>query len=97
MASGGKRQGAGRKPSTIKGLVKHLGKFDAEALFVKIKGREKWEELAESDDENVRLKTLIYLTDRAYGKVSQPISGPNDGPIVVRSLNDFYAGLVEKK
>ena len=65
----------------MKGLVKKLGKFDAEALFCQIKGREKWQELANSEDENVRLKALIYLTDRAYGKVTQPISGPEGGPI----------------
>jgi hypothetical protein len=70
---GGKRPGAGRKPSTLKAVLAKCGKLDAEALFLRIKGKEKWEALVNSKDENIRLRALIYLTDRAYGKVAQPL------------------------
>lgn len=73
MPRGGKRENAGRKPCTIKGLAKHLGKFDAELILAKINGGQKWIQLATSEDENVSLKAMIYLTDRAYGKPPQEL------------------------
>lgn len=75
MAKGGKRAGAGRKPSTLKGLVKKLGKFDAEALLAKINQNQKWQQLANSEDQRIVLETLKYLSDRAYGKAKQTIEG----------------------
>lgn len=84
MAAGGKRKGAGRKPSTIKGLVKKLGKFDAEALLAKINGNQKWLELSSCGDPRVELEVMKYLTDRAYGKVTQPLM--HSGKITLEDL-----------
>jgi hypothetical protein len=44
-----------------------------------------------------KVQAAAEVADRVEGKITQPISGPDEGPIVVRSLNDFYAGLAEKK
>jgi hypothetical protein len=40
-----------------------------------------------------KVNAAAELADRVEGKITQPISGPDEGPIVVRSLNDFYADL----
>jgi hypothetical protein len=32
-----------------------------------------WAELLKSKDENIKLKALIYLSDRAYGKPTQEV------------------------
>jgi hypothetical protein len=84
MAHGGKRENAGRKPSTFKGVAKKLGKFQAEVLLSKINGNQRWIELATSDDENVSLKAMIYLTDRAYGKAIQPLN--HSGTVTLEQL-----------
>jgi hypothetical protein len=84
MAAGGKRAGAGRKPSTIKGLVKKLGKFDAEALLSKINGNQKWIDLASCGEPRVELEVMKYLTDRAYGKVTQPLD--HSGRVTLEQL-----------
>jgi hypothetical protein len=70
---GGKRPGAGRKPSTIKGIAKKLPRETAEILLTEINANSKWVVLADSKDERIRLETLKYLTDRAYGKPRQSI------------------------
>jgi hypothetical protein len=62
---GGKRAGAGRKPSTLKGIARKLPKETAEILLAEIKAESKWKQLASSDDERIVLDTLKYLTDRA--------------------------------
>ncbi|MGB8030266.1 MAG: hypothetical protein WCF30_11435 [Terracidiphilus sp.] len=82
---GGKRPGAGRKPSTLKGIAKRLPRETAELLLAEIKAHEKWVRLAGSADERIVLETLKYLTDRAYGKPNQTISGADgDGPVIVK-------------
>jgi hypothetical protein len=70
---GGKRPGAGRKPSTIKGITKKLPRESAELLLSEINAQSKWIALANSKDERIALETLKYLTDRAYGKARQSI------------------------
>jgi hypothetical protein len=40
-----------------------------------------------------KVNAAAEVADRVEGKITQPISGPDEGPIIVRSLNDFYAGL----
>jgi hypothetical protein len=40
-----------------------------------------------------KVQAAAEVADRVEGKITQPISGPDEGPIIVRSLNDFYAGL----
>lgn len=76
---GGKRPGAGRKPSTIKGIAKKLPKESAEILLTEINANSKWVSLSNSADERIQLETLKYLTDRAYGKARQAIRATVDG------------------
>ena len=80
---GGKRKGAGRKPSTLKGVLKCLPKQSAELILQEINAQQKWKDLLGCPDLNIQLKALMYLTDRAYGKAAQAIehSGPDGGPI----------------
>ena len=40
---------------------------------------------------NGEVKAAAELADRVEGKVTLPLSGPDGGPIAVRTLNDFYA------
>jgi hypothetical protein len=85
---GGKRAGAGRKPSTIKGIARKLPRESAELILAEIKANHKWVELAQSDDERIVLDTLKYLTDRAHGKASQAVemkhSSDEDSPMKMR-------------
>jgi hypothetical protein len=89
---GGKRPGAGRKQSTIKGIAKKLPKETTELLLAEINANSKWITLANSSDERIQLETLKYLTDRAYGKSRQAIdtSGLTGYPIqfVTKSILD---------
>ncbi len=89
---GGKRLGAGRKPSTIKGIARRLPKESAELLLVEINAQSKWISLADSTDERIVLETLKYLTDRAYGKTRQAIEASAEQgtelQFVVRSILD---------
>jgi hypothetical protein len=89
---GGKRPGAGRKPSTIKGIAKKLPRESAEVLLAEINANSKWVSLANSADERIVLDTLKYLSDRAYGKARQSIEASavlETGPqFVVRSILD---------
>lgn len=80
---GGKRAGAGRKPSTLSGIAKKLPRETAELLLAEIKANHKWVELADSDDERIVLETLKYLTDRAHGKARQSmeVMGEDGGPV----------------
>ena len=91
---GGKRPGAGRKPSTLKGIAKKLPRESAELLLSEINANAKWIALANSDDERIQLEVLKYLSDRAYGKPRQAIEA---SAVVaahsVRTLDDFYTGL----
>lgn len=83
---GGKRAGAGRKPSTLKGVLKNLSSDTAELILQKIKAEDKWVKLAGSRDERIQLETLKYLTDRAFGKPKQSMehSGSEGGPIIFK-------------
>jgi hypothetical protein len=80
-ARGGKRPGAGRKPSTIKGITKKLPRESAELLLAEINANSMWLVLAKSKDERIRLETLKYLTDRAYGKARQSIDATAVGTL----------------
>lgn len=91
---GGKRQGAGRKPSTIKGLTAKLPKETAHLILDTIRANQKWVSLADSDDERIVLETLKYLTDRAHGKARQSVehSGEGGGPIRADVRISFVKG-----
>jgi hypothetical protein len=78
---GGKRPGAGRKPSTLSGIAKRLPAETAELLLSEIKAHSKWLALANSDDERIVLEAMKYLTDRAYGKARQSIDASAVGTL----------------
>ena len=86
MAKGGKRAGAGRKPSTIKGIAKRLPADSAALILTEIRANQRWVELANSEDERIRLDTLKYLTDRAHGKAPQSIDLGNKDNVPFRVL-----------
>ena len=90
---GGKRPGAGRKPSTLKGIAKKLPRESAELLLSEINANAKWVALANSDDERIQLEVLKYLSDRAYGKPRQDNTVAVAPMQPVRTLSDFYADL----
>jgi hypothetical protein len=81
--NGGKRPGAGRKPSTIKGVVAKLPKDTAALILAKINENQSWIELLESDDLRIRLDALKYLTDRRDGKARQGMDLTHDGTLRV--------------
>jgi len=83
----GKRPGAGRKPSTIKGIAKKLPAETAELLLSEIKAHAKWIMLANSKDERIVLETVKYLTDRAYGRARQSIEAT--AALVPRIVSDL--------
>ena len=80
---GGKRSGAGRKPSTLSGIAKKLPRPSAALILAEINANQIWVKLAGSTDERIQLDTLKYLTDRAYGRPKQAMehSGPGGEPI----------------
>jgi hypothetical protein len=41
-----------------------------------------WAELLKSKDENIKLKALIYLSDRAYGKAPQAVEITGEGSLI---------------
>jgi hypothetical protein len=84
---GGARPGAGRKPSTLKGVLKQLPKDQAAGILAEVDADGKWKKLLNSRDERVRLETLKYLTDRAHGKARQ------DGRVAVGTV-DFTAEYI---
>lgn len=86
---GGKRPGAGRKPSTIKGIAKKLPKESAELLLAEINARSKWLSLANSKDERIVLETLKYLSDRAYGKARQTIDASVEGGTPIQIISSI--------
>ena len=89
---GGKRPGAGRKPSTLKGIAKRLPRESAELLLAEINANAKWVALANSRDERIQLEVLKYLSDRAYGKPRQDNTVAVATAQPVLTLNDFYGG-----
>lgn len=84
-ARGGSRKGAGRKPCTIKAIVKKMSKDSAHLILAEIKANSKWKTLAESPDERIQLEVLKYLTDRAFGKAKQSVeaTGKDGEPLTI--------------
>ena len=89
---GGRRPGAGRKPSTLKGIAKRLPRETAELLLAEINANAKCVALANSNDERIQLEVLKYLSDRAYGKPRQDNTVAVAPMERVLTLNDFYGG-----
>jgi hypothetical protein len=88
---GGKRPGAGRRSGAVSKAKRDLGslaKDHAEmtlAVLVEIARR--------GDSAAARVSAANALLDRRYGKPVQAteVSGPNGGPVEVRTLADFYS------
>ena len=66
---GGARPGSGRKPKAQKLLEAGFVANWFSAEFQEIK----WRKLVESEDEKIQLDAMKYLTDRLYGKATQPV------------------------
>jgi len=82
---GGKRAGAGRKPSTIKGIAKKLPKFSAELLLTEIKANQKLVQLASCGEPAVELQAIKFLWEQAYGRPKQAIQ--HEGSVEHRHLD----------
>jgi hypothetical protein len=84
---GGKRKGAGRKPKTLKALLKGLPRVNADLILQEVDANQKYKELACSRDERLRFEVLKYLTDRACGKAGTV--APSDGQVDVKVIIDL--------
>ena len=82
---GGKRAGAGRKPSTIKGIAKRLPSSSAEVLLAEIKANQRLVDMANGDDPWLAFKVIQFLWEQARGKAKQAIVGgeETDSPVKV--------------
>lgn len=80
-ARGGKRDGAGRKTNAQKTLEQGF----VCAFFSLELQNKSWKKLLNSKDENIKLRTAMYLTDRLYGKPVQrtELTGPDGDAIPV--------------
>jgi hypothetical protein len=85
---GGKRIGAGRKSNAHKLLE---AGFVCKAFSPEIQEKT-WKSLLASNDENIVLKTMTYLTDRVYGKAIQrnEVTGSDGGPLEFLALNVVF-------
>lgn len=81
---GGARVGAGRKPSTIKGVTDRLPKYTAEMILHEIKAHEKLIKLAESKDESIVLATIKFVWEHANGKPKQAIDANVSGSVILQ-------------
>src|SRR5262245_5041484 len=72
MGHGGKREGAGRPKGSL-GVKTIVSQDIAVKILRGIDEQKSWTELLASTDERIRLESLRYLCDRAYGKAPQAI------------------------
>jgi len=78
LATGGKREGSGRKPDEIKKIFQDI--------LVRSGALDRLEEILKTTTDNdVFLKAFALTADRGYGKAPQPVeaTGLDGGPIVV--------------
>ena len=73
---GGKRPGAGRRPRDVDKWVAARGLKPATAAEILERADERriWYKLLHSEDENIVLRTIVYLTDRREGRPAQQIN-----------------------
>ena len=73
---GGRRTGAGRRPRDVEKWIAARGLKPATAAEILERADERriWYRLLHSDDENVVLRTITYLTDRRDGRAAQQIN-----------------------
>jgi hypothetical protein len=73
---GGKRRGAGRRPRDLDKWIAARGLKPATAAEILDRADERriWHRLLHSEDENIVLRTVIYLTDRRDGRPTQQLN-----------------------
>lgn len=73
---GGKRPGAGRRPRDVEKWIAARGLKPATAAEILERAEERsiWYRLLHSEDENIVLRTITYLTDRRDGRPAQQIN-----------------------
>ena len=73
---GGKRAGAGRRPRDVEKWITARGLKPAAAAEILERADERriWYRLLHSEDENIVLRTIMYLTDRRDGRAAQQIN-----------------------
>lgn len=73
---GGRRTGAGRRPRDMERWIAARGLKPATAAEILERADERriWYRLLHSDDENVVLRTITYLTDRRDGRPAQQLN-----------------------
>ncbi len=92
---GGKRSGSGRKPALIQ--KKELGDVKeriSKHALVEIKKKSRLLILLDklfSEGRKGKIPAINSYLDRVIGKVSQPISGPDGGPIEVKEVVVSFA------
>jgi len=69
---GGARPGAGRPKGSL-GRKKLVSQDIAVKILAGIDEKKSWTELLASTDERIKLESLRYLSDRAYGRPSQSL------------------------
>jgi len=95
MARGGKRPGAGRKPLPLTVVRRAVGTFNkatAAEILATINELETWGQLLQDEDPNIRLKAVMYLTDRRDGKAEQTIRHGNATDDSFERLAEILAG-----
>jgi hypothetical protein len=68
---GGKRRGAGRKPSYLKRIG--ISPRNAEAILARADDKKLWHDLLTNHGPQFRIEALKYLTDRVHGKAKQQV------------------------
>ena len=84
---GGKRKGAGRKPKSLRALLKGLPKVNADLILQEVGATELWIALCRTRDKKQRFEVLRYLTDRSCGKPATVASF--DGQVDVKVIVDL--------
>lgn len=75
---GGSRSGAGRKSNAAKLLDQQAAAKSLADWFTPELQKSKWIALCNSEDEQVQLKAISYLSDRLYGKAAQSMKVEGD-------------------
>lgn len=94
-AKGGKRANAGRKPDWLKEQTRNI--IDREKLIDRLaliaSGKDIPQPIANGEvipipaPVSEQRKAILDLIERGYGKVTQPVSGDDGGPIVIKVVN----------
>lgn len=95
-AKGGKREGAGRSPDWLREKCRAIFEKNKLADFMgDVAMGKEFPQLATGEGEVLPLPPSIkdrraaveWLADRGFGKVTQPVSGEDGGPITIKVVN----------